>query len=195
MIWGVGCIRSGTKSLAVSRGGLHEPVPHMQQVNGAGWLSGEDQPDEGLAKHAAWSRKRLNTSLVVDAAQSFYIPIIRDVDPCPGFIWVIRDPVDCVPSLVHWEAWMDGHEWATRIPKDTPALEKAAHFWVYCNETIAAHARMAPHTEPWAVCKATDLKAHEHASDHPSLSDAEQSRVMGWCDETWQDVCEEFDLD
>ncbi len=102
MIWGVGTGRCGTKSLAKSLGGIHEPQPWFQDEPKKWWLSGEPSAELALT---ILDRREMDTPIVVDFKHSYIMPLIKQIDPKASFVWVIREPVQCIKSMVHGKWW------------------------------------------------------------------------------------------
>lgn len=122
MIWGLGTGGCGTLSLARElEDGVHEPRPG---------LSPSCDVLEVL-------RGRLEVGRpCVDRLHSLLIPQIRDVDPNSEIIFLIRNPWDCVRSMVatgHCDVSSPPH---FPIPRERNPVIRAAIMWTKVNAQI-----------------------------------------------------------
>ena len=119
MIYGVGTGRCGTKSLAKSLGGLHEPKPWFTDEPKKWYLSGTYNFP---LNRMIIERSQLRVPVVVDFKQAYMMGLILRLDITAKFIWVIRDPVSCIRSMMKgkwyaqdepnilepWSGWDEG---------------------------------------------------------------------------------------
>lgn len=115
MRYGIGTGRSGTLSLAREIGAVHEPHPGLtrrMRVPAARKVI-QARIDAGLPS--------------VDRLQSFHMATIEELDPDAYFLWLVRNPTDCIRSMRD-----TGHEGCTTI-------EQAAQFYKDCNMAIFNH--------------------------------------------------------
>ena len=164
MIWGVGTGRCGTMSLAKQLGGVHEPgglgrvMPWMRYGLACDW--------ESLSLDLL-ERSEREVPVIVDPRHSYVIPLIREVDPDAQFVWIYRDPVECIESWLARGNWRDGSDDAgTRYspeggyPKVWWRFEKGIWFWREVNSRIRRDLM-----ERFQVVKCPDdLEEHENAN-------------------------------
>jgi len=178
MIWGLGTGRCGTRSLAAQYGGLHEPKPWFKEEARNYWMHGEEE----LLRHRIKERAKLDTPLVVDFKQSWCIPLILEIDPDARFVWLIRDAVDCVNSMVAGKWWSDRDWHGTRRIEPragwTPLdgrMNKCVWYWLTTNRIIDDHLSKLD-DERYAILPTVMLKAHKNryeASSSLHLSEEE----------------------
>lgn len=162
MIWGVGTGRCGTHLLAKNLDGVHEPHPRIVADATKFWQ--EIHTGELLEKLR--ERMELDTPAIIDHKNSVVIPAILRVDPDAEFIWLIRDPADCVESSLraklykrdqsdHW----DGNRLAPRegFPKYFDALDKNIWRYYTINRTIEVELSWIAR-ERWKFQKSEDLQ-------------------------------------
>jgi len=144
MIWGVGTGRCGTKSLAKHLKGEHEPKPWFTD-RPRKWYDGTITV-QGIRdlENAMKARAKLDTPIIVDFKQSYIMDyIISFVDPDASFIWVIREPVACVSSMVagKWYGETDGNGENLLTPPDSTWDRFIKCIWYYntVNEEIYRH--------------------------------------------------------
>lgn len=176
MIWGVGCYRSGTRSLAKTLGAEHEPEPRI-----GGWTGMEE----------AWIGGRLkrHPEGVVDAAQSNHIPLIRRLDPDAVFYWVLREPMGNIHSLLAGSLWTDRdeREGDRLCPYGRSRVERACRYWRRTNEAIDFY------RDPGAAFHkvfVTDLDVHEnrHTGEVKNLSVEDAREIMERCGPLWEEL-------
>ena len=123
MIWGVGTGRTGGTSYAKQVHGVNEPHP---------WLGPDCDPHEVI-------QGRLKKGVpTVDFRQSMVIPVITEVDPTATIVWLIRNPWDCVRSMVHTRHLRGPSSSYAPIADEEPVLQ-ACLFWLRVNTEIHKH--------------------------------------------------------
>lgn len=225
MIWGVGCHRSGTMSLAEDLGGVHEPQPRFEYdpVSYQHWRESWQEappfvPDPGFIGDNIKGRLvgRLATGKpCVDAAQSYIIPLIREVDPEAEFVWIVRNPFLVVGSLVHASGCWAPHDASDGRkmiypkkgwPAGTTRIDKAIYYWRETNRIIwqelcepgqlrigVRKGIKAGFGFDLVVCP-DELNAHTNAhrnhagSPVRSFSDEVSSRIAEGCWDLWKEL-------
>ena len=120
MLWGVSTGRAGSLSLARELDGVHEPSP--------GLGPGCD------ALEVLQGRLERGTPCV-DRLQSLLIPQIRQIDDDPVIVWLIRNPFDCVRSMVQTQHLV-GPSWDLFPIADEEPVVQACLFWLRINGAI-----------------------------------------------------------
>jgi hypothetical protein len=99
-IWGIGTGRCGTATLAITRGGAHEPKPWLF-MEAMKYYQGERSEEVmTILRDRLQARMRSLFNFIVDQKQSVLVPLIVEVDSEAKFVWLIREPVDCVKSMM-----------------------------------------------------------------------------------------------
>ncbi len=196
MIWGLGTGRCGTKSLAAEMGGLHEPKPGLFGEAILAHYGNTVAREITLARLV--ERSLMDTPIVVDQKHSWCIPLIRTVDACPEFVWMVRNPVACVASLVSGTAFSRSDAFGVRKwhpegfwPDWMTRTEKAAAYWLGVNKLLLAEWSSRPEGEVWTIRRTESLTAHENG--YPGREDrqmpaADAAMVMDLCGSLWQTV-------
>jgi hypothetical protein len=100
MIWVIGTGRCGTKSYAVWKGGVHEPRPSIRQ-EALQYYYKQDKSEALMEK----LKDRLKYGLCSDNCQSLVIAPIVSIDKKAKFVWLIRNPNDCIHSFMRRGGW------------------------------------------------------------------------------------------
>lgn len=188
MIWGVGTGRCGTKSLAKELGGVHEPTPWLHDEPKRWYLSGN--PDSPLELIIVM-RAELDTPIVVDFKNSFMMRLILTIDIRAKFIWIIREPVDCIRSMMKGK-WFQGgdnpgedliHPWS-EWDKWQDSLDKCIWYYRTVNEHILKYNRYVS-----AVYFTEDLEAWDNkypADIKYSFTTEELDYIHNRCDSIYK---------
>lgn len=96
-IYVVGTGRCGTGSIAKIYGGLHEPEPKINSEAIDYHVTGKCSE---ILMDKLKIRRDMDTPMISDNKQSLVIDLIDNIDPRARFIWLIRNPVDCVTSFM-----------------------------------------------------------------------------------------------
>lgn len=167
MIWGVGTGRCGTKSLAMQLKGEHEPKPwleHEPAHYARGILSSVDKLN--LLANLK-DRSRLITPIIVDLKHSYVMDLIEKVDPDAAFIYLVRNPFDCIASFILGGAFTDqdqqGNDKLQPKPGYSAGVEvsrllKTTWFWRETNKRIMDHFLVS--NRPFAVLYTEELATH-----------------------------------
>ena len=191
MIWGVGTGRCGTKSLAKELGGVHEPEPWYTDEPKTRWLTGvESYTLKEMIKYKA----QLDTPIVVDFKSSYMIGLILRVDPGAKFIWIIREPVQCIKSLLKGKWYGDTDKQGENLLEpwmgfnrgvyDDSRFHKCCWYYHMVNEHIYRYKRYVS-----AVYFTEDLEVHENkypADITIDLTDIELDYIHKQCDSIYQ---------
>jgi len=142
MLMGLGTGRCGTKSLAVQLGGLHEPKPWLKEEPVQYKCDRNMDVRDSLLENLK-ARSELPVPIIVDLKHSYVIDLICEVDPEAEFIWMLRDPVDCISSLLNGGAWTktDWHGARKWRPfggwkDDVPREMRVVRYWIEINKMI-----------------------------------------------------------
>lgn len=162
MIWGVGTGRCGTKSLAETIGGVHEPQPWLLDEP-VRYLLGETELKDVLIEKL---RARLELGVpIVDLKNSYLIDLIIEVDPSAQFIWMWRDPEDCIRSFLAGGSWTEQDDFGAKKlrPKfgwqpEATRLDKAIWYWREVNHFLDINLMWST----FEVWKTTELPVHEN---------------------------------
>jgi len=114
MIYVVGCLRSGTQSIASITKGAREPHPKI--VEEALTFYRGDYTFLSRLKEKLRTRKELDVPLISDHHQSYVIQIIKEVDPDAEFIVLLRRPHDVMKSLMA-RRWYRPDQWFHLRPR------------------------------------------------------------------------------
>ena len=201
MKWALGTGRCGTHSYAAQTGGLHEPKPAILRA-------GEAWADERLGRRgdayddtAAILRTRavLGAPCVADLHQSWAIDIIREVDPEPSFVWLVRPPEELVRSMLGGNWWHPRNAAARHDetlwhppggwPEDAARLDKITLYWRGVNEAIM-RARCDGTTEEWEVLTPDMLTKHVGAYPHakPPLDAGDLGYIRLVTGDLWAEI-------
>lgn|GEM_PF-5757258 len=190
MIWGVGTGRCGTRSLATLLRGRHEPgcwdsqpVAYQHAGEHQDWLRGKLQERLGLGVPA-----------VVDLQHSYVVPLIEEIDPDATFIWMVREPVACISSLLSGGSWTrgDGHGrrklspaagWSDVVTR----LDKAIWYWLNVNQLLDRVLARRPH-ELWLT---SELPGSVHLNRYPQYwkpTDQDTTRIESETGALWAEL-------
>lgn len=197
MIWGIGAPRSGTMTLAYLRGGVHEPRPVVDQEV----FEYTRNKIEGQLAIKLAARAKLETPIVVDCTQTFAIPMIKAVDPAAEWVVLIRNPVDCVRSLLARGTYLlgtRGNDYRPRPekwPEDYDFIDKCAWYWKWTYKVVLRdlsqdfdHRVEIIRTEdlPFGVRLNVDNRTAEF-----KLSKDDEKRIREACMKTYREVLDE----
>lgn len=176
MKWGVGAGRCGTKSLALLLNGTHEPFPGFEDLMPA-WLQKPNKDLEAQIKHIIQARLTEGKPSV-DFAQTYLMDLIAEVDPDPWFVWVLRNPITNIESMLRLEWWTDLDANGRYKPaplggwaEGTSRLEKAIWHWNFTNRTVMGHTYDESWFHPIEFYEAKELMINEH----------HDPRGIAWC--------------
>lgn len=140
MIWGVGTGRCGTKSLSERLGGVHEPKPWMLE-HPAYYRRGLIGPDECIK--TILGRMELGASSCVDFKQSFVMDLIVKQDKDWRFVWIIRNPMECVSSFLSGGGFTKQDLFGERYIQpaagwgdEKSQLKRIAYHWLQTNRMV-----------------------------------------------------------
>lgn len=171
--WGVGCYRSGTKSLAETLGAEHEPNPKREQ-------RGSDEN---------WIALRMQDypNGVVDAAQSNHIPLIRRLDPDAVFYWVLREPMGNIHSLLAGSLWTDRDEGeGDRLCAfGKTRVARACNYWGSTNTIIKALITPADHK---VFVDSMEIHTNRHTGEVKNLRVEDARQIMERCGPLWEEL-------
>jgi hypothetical protein len=188
MIWGVGTGRCGTRSLAGQLGGLHEPVPRLEE-HPVQYKCDINKDVRGLLIERLQERLDLGATAIVDLKHSYVVDLICEVDPDAKFIWMLREPVPCISSLLNGGAftetdWNGQRKWRPLggWPKDMSRESKVIAYWIYLNSLIMRSLIVIQNQ--WQLVLTNSLTVRDNV--YP-----DQSRVQGETLEMVNGRCEE----
>jgi len=184
MIFGCGSGRCGTRSLATQLGGLHEPEPWLKEEPVQWQCDGDTDVRESLIANLT-ARAKKDTPIIVDLKHSYVIDLICEVDPYAEFIWMLRNPVDCISSLLNGGAWTktDWHGarkwrpkggWNDKVCRERRVLT----YWIQINNLI--HRSLAESGMPWKLVLTESLTAHENVYSKRDRIDGELLEVVNF---------------
>lgn len=192
MQWGVGTGRCGTKSLAADLGGLHEPQPWLGPDAIEAYYGDREALERCTGKLAG--RLALGAPAVVDLKQSYLIPLICEIDPAAAFIWMVREPLALVRSMLAGGWWTEKNRygaWLWRPPEGWPEaatrFDKIVTYWCEVGRLIERD--LAACGAPWQRRLTSELSHHENkypSSPGWQLTDAETARVAAVCGPLWE---------
>lgn len=207
MLWGIGCHRSATLSLAQDLGGVHEPQPRLEEMATYWHLAPEDDQArfhaEQVLRATLQDRLAANTPCI-DPAQSYVIPLILEIDPEATFTWSIRNPMLVVSSLYLassvWKSNDTSEGQGLIYPKEgwgkeDDRLDKAIYYWVETNKVIREYCHLKPQRGTrWRLYFPEDLTTHAncHATTpekaYRHLTADEAQRIAEGCWGLWEEI-------
>ena len=193
-VWGVGTGRCGTKSLAKDMGGLHEPSPRLGDY---ACLTKFSESAYYYCSHVIRCRHLMEAPIIVDMHHSYLIDMIMDIDSEAQFIWLIREPLQCVTSLLSGGAFTETDRWGVNKLSDPPRQDgdregriiSCCNHWVNVNNLIMESVRREP--ERFRRMYTSDLQAREnrHKASPDSLDAIEVELVLDRCWGCWKASC------
>lgn len=192
-LWVVGTGRCGTKSAARELALPHEPPPLLGREAVAAFHNPRSR--DALVMQRIEQRMDLAPG-VVDHRQSYVVRLIREADPDARFLWLIREPIPCVESMVAC-GWWNGstpERWWPRGGWDRYAdeVERAAVYWREINAALLEE--WARDRDRWEVRVTSTLPRHENErpiggpAERPPLRREDIARVQGVCGRVWATV-------
>lgn len=188
MIWGVGCVRSGTKSLAKQLGGVHEPKPWLQDLPVRHYEKNLSEEETVKLRDMLSGRLGRGTT-VVDASMSYCMDLIEEIDRDARFVWVLRNPFQQIAShyLGGGFSEQDGDGFRKLRPLfGVSRIQRCAAYWQATNTIILQH--LEETDRPWRGYWTDRLIEHEN--DYPrkqmGFSRNEAAWIFDLCEPTWR---------
>lgn len=190
MIWGMGTGRCGTKSLSRFLDGDHEPQP---------WIRDEAIRtfyDEPVAKAMVLPKlkERLHVGRpCVDLKHSYLIREIMELDASAEFVWVVREPVATVASLLSGGSWTEVNQYGRDLWRPRGGwvnmesrIEKAVAHWWHTNMICLNHFKRDGRTK-LMLCDELPVRMNVYP-DRIALNEEQIRFVDHRCGDLWQEI-------
>ena len=168
MVWGIGTGRCGTMSLAEARNGWHIPITDDSPIREMAipWALGHltEQDEQSLLAVLAWWATTTEYSILVNWYFSYILPLIEKADPNASFVYVWRDPIGTITSMIR-DSW-----WFKRdvrplgdavVDSDIPfELLSIMNRYIVTNRIICEYLENT--SRPYEVLRTADIGVHTH---------------------------------